>query len=306
MKFMAGPTIFVFTILVGTALALVVGPAPPAFACTIGPPEWSFFDADEIFEGRVLSAVENEGASDQTFRTFDLTVEVTLAHRGVTAGAVLPMQARVPRAVPLMCPQFDRDETLVGKYFVTSWRADQGSVRQLAVIPFFGPDPEGPGYERVRQLIRVVLGTDPTLPRLEVFAASASCKTTLTVVGNGFEPGQTYQIWGADITVIDGHLPYVTIGGDGRFVYRFERSADSCEGAGQFVEVGDTETHTPLAMAPLKDLRVGAPAPPDAGNSQVDAQEARLPSAWFAILASSVLVALVGARHFANRTNHRS
>ena len=305
MKFIAGTTIFVLTILVGTALAFVSGPARPAFACTIGPLEWTLYDADEIFEGRVLSAVENEGASDQTFRTFDLTVEVTVAHRGVTAGAVLPMQARVPRPGPVMCPQFARDETFVGKYFVTAWRADQGSVRQLGVIPFFWPEPEGPDYVRAQQLVRVALGTDPGLPRLEVFATSPACETTLTVVGHGFEPGQRYQIWGGDTVVIDGHLPYVTIGNDGRFVYRFERSADACEGAGQFVEVGDAETHRPLAMVPLKDVPVSAPGPPDAGNSEADAQEARLPTAWFAFFASSLLLALGVARHFAHRTNRR-
>jgi hypothetical protein len=296
MRFVRGSIALGFAILIVAGFAVASGPVTPAHACTIGPIHWSFARADEIFEGRVISATELPEDGDDYYRTFDLTVTVTVAHRGVASGNTLPMRARVPGPGPVMCPQFNRDETFVGKYFVTAWQYEFADVRTLGVIPYFGEGPFGTDYEGAVRLVHVVLADDPALPTLKVFAANSECATKMTVVGTGFSPGGKYSLYSPGGFPYDPRSLEVAASADGRIYFSFDRIEESCpNNEWSFIEASEADTGFTVALVSLADAIVGAPERPDAGNSPPAAAPASTsPLAAVVVLAGVLLTACTG------------
>lgn len=283
----------------GAGVAALSWRAPErAFACSGPPTHQQMASASVILEGRIVSAAENAAASDVGFRGFDLQIEVTTGIRGVSAGERLAVRARVPSGQqPVICPQWDRDETFLGKFVVGGLFGEQGATPVLDRwgTAYLGLDPGSSEYAEAVRVARVAAG-DPAMPQLRA-STSGACPAAVHVRGWGFEPGSRLLLWYPLSFDPDGRHPAVQADASGSFSYRFELPADDC--VLRFVEAYPWREDRrfggwPLAMAQFTDGE--APLPPDAGNSYLNTGGG--PASWWLLAClAALLVAVLALRH---------
>jgi hypothetical protein len=262
--------------LAAATLAFFSQGARPALACSGPPTHWQMADAPRVVAGRIVSADEDETRADTTFRWFRLQIDVTDAFRGTSPGQRIEASARVPRGgVPVMCPQFDRDETFIGK-FVVAGLYGEAELPELGRWPtaYIGHDPASLEYADAVRVARIATGGGPDLPALTVEVPAGRCGSLVTIRGSRFEPGRPLLLnYPQDPPPPGGFVrPTVVPDASGQFVYTFRLPQDWCPVAWYHVEAYADAFEGqlggwPLAMAPLRASQPAAPLPPDAGNS---------------------------------------
>lgn len=270
-RFISGLAAFMVTAS-AALLALSSGGVRPVFACTGSPVSWTFAEADTVFEGRVIAVVERPEREDKTFRWFDVSILVTVSHRGTTAGEELMLHSRLPKpGIPVMC-QLSPHTTFEGRYVVAATSAKASDEFRSWSFVYLESEPVGAAYEVAARLARAAVGTDPALPVLALSRVNDACTTTVLVRGSGFHPGASYTLaypgaWG-DGT---GEPPRVTADASGRLAHSFQRGPETCELEGWLEALpivdGQVSWGLPVAMHRLSDDLPVAPLPPDVGNS---------------------------------------
>ncbi|MGE0602058.1 MAG: hypothetical protein AB7J35_21865 [Dehalococcoidia bacterium] len=244
-----------------------------AFACSGPPAHWQVAHSEVVIAGRIVSAREDTTSSDPIYRRFDLQIDVTEGMRGAARGDRIDVRAEVPRDVPVMCPQFARDETFLGKFVVTGLGpGEPPSFYQWGTL-FMGLDSSGPEYTEALRVARMVTGTQQDGPLLTAAIAGNRCGGLTTLRGSGFQPDQRIILSYPMDPDANGHLsrPDVRADGAGNFQVQFRVPSDWCPldwfaEAYAWREDGQTGGW-PIAAALLLAAAPAAPLPPDAGNT---------------------------------------
>lgn len=241
-----------------------------AFACSGPPTHQQIAMAAVVVEGRVVAVEDDPAASNRIFRAVNIQLLVTSGLRGATTGETLAVQARVPTgAVPVMCPQWDRDETFLGKFVVAGLFGEPGGTPVLDRwgTAYLGLDPGSPEYSDASRIARVAAGAAEG-PKLVVTVARRECGAPATVYGSGFQPGRVLLNYPGSFIPEGGHTS-VVVGDDGKFVHSFRIPADWCPFDG-FVEAYAWRDDQQIGGWPLSLARLSAtaagPLPPDVGN----------------------------------------
>lgn len=266
----------------------------PAFACTGPSTIQQMASSPKVFAGRVTAVEEDPALGDAIYRGFRLQIDVTEGIRGATAGERIQATAKVPGQFPVMCPQFDRSETFLGKWVVTGLYLSAGQNElSRGGTAYLGLDPDGADYTDALRAARIATGADPGLPALRLAPGSPRCGAPVTVNGSNFAPGTPVLLNYPADPDDSGHFLHPTAVADaaGRFVFTFRLARDWCP-LDWFVEAYEWRDDGqiggwPLAMTPIKASESAAPLPPDAGDSAVS-PDSSLP--WLPVLGASMVV----------------
>lgn len=286
------------------AAALAWQPPKPAFACSGPSTIQQMAMAPKVFAGRITAVEEDPSLSDRVYRVFRLQIDVSEGIRGTTAGEQLQVIAKVPGPVPVMCPQFDRDEAFLGKWVVTGLYVGDGPPEfSRWGTAYLGLDPGGAEYAEALRAARVAVGGGSGLPAITLAPATLRCGSTVSVTGAGFEPGQPVLLnYPAEPDASGAFTrPTVTADASGRFVFSFHLASGWCP-LDWWVEAYEWRSDGqiggwPLALVPIKATESAAPLPPDAGNSAAVAGSSS--SRWWP--AVSVTLLALAAVSFALR-----
>ncbi|MGE3076471.1 MAG: hypothetical protein AB7N24_11370 [Dehalococcoidia bacterium] len=252
--------------------AVLLGLSSPdqVFACSGPPAHWQVAHSDVVLAGRIVAAQEDTSSTDRIYRHFEILIDVTGGIRGVSNGDRIEATAEVPRDVPVMCPQFARDETFLGKFIVAGLGpGDPASLYQWGTL-YMGLDSTGSEYADALRVARMVTGTLKTGPQMTATIVGNSCGALTTLRGTGFQPGQQLILSYPVEPDANGHFtrPETHADATGNFQVQFRLPSDWCP-IDWFAEAyswrDDGQTGGwPLAVAPLVAM---APLPPDAGNT---------------------------------------
>lgn len=265
------------SLLVGAAAALFAlgwdGPTT-AFACTGPPTTWQMASSPLVIAGRIMAAEEDPSLSDAIYRGFHIQIEVEQGFRGAAPGDRIQAFARVPGPVPVMCPQFDRDETFLGKFVVAGLLtgADTPEFYRWGTA-YIGLDPGNSDYADAVRAARIATGGGPDLPSLTVTVAGQKCGSFVTDAGSRFEPGGKILLNYPLEPGESGEFVHPTVAADtaGRFVHSFRLPRDWCP-LDSFVEAFEWREDSQIGGWPLAMERItasgDAPLPPDVGNSR--------------------------------------
>lgn len=289
----------------GAGVAALSWQAPErAFACSGPSTIQQLAMSPKVFAGRITAVEEDASLSDSIYRVFRLQIDVSEGIRGTVPGERLQAIARVPGPVPVMCPQFERDETFLGKWVVTGLYAGDGPPQfSRWGTAYLGMDPGGVEYAEALRAARVAVGGGSGLPTITLAPATLRCGSTVSVSGAGFAPGQPVLLnYPAEPDETGAFIhPTVTADGSGRFVFSFRVAAAWCPldwwiEAYEWREDGQIGGW-PLALVPIKVTGLAAPLPPDAGNSGAAAESPR--SRWWP--AAGLTLVVLASVAFASR-----
>lgn len=288
--------------LVLAALAWGIGPAHQASACSGPSTIQQMASSPEVFAGRITAVEEDPALSDNVYRSFRLQIDVEIGIRGTSSGERLQVIAKVPGPVPVMCPQFDRTETFLGKFVVAGLYVGDGPAEFYRWgVAYMGMDPGSADYAEALRAARIATGGAPDLPALALTPAAARCGSPVSVAGSKFKPGQPVLLsYPADPDESGAFIhPTVVADGSGRFVFSFRLAPGWCP-LDWYVEAYEWRDDGqiggwPLAMAPIRATAAAAPLPPDAGNSEVR-ERGRQPELAAAAIAVGIGAAVVAVR----------
>lgn len=268
-------------VLLGGVVAALVWAPRPASACTGPSAIQQMASSPMVFTGRITAVEEDPAVGDTIYRGFRLWIDVTEGMRGVSAGERLQVIAKVPGAMPVMCPQFDRGEMFLGKFVVAGLYTGAGEPEFYRWgTGYLGLDPESPEYADALKAARTATGVDPHLPSLAIAPGSPRCGALVTVTGSNFDPGQQLLLNYPTDPDESGAFDHPTILADasGRFSLTLRLPRDWCP-LDWFIEAYQWRDDGqiggwPLALTPIKAAAPTAPLPPDAGNTAAGAGSA--------------------------------